>query len=95
VLPFHRNFGDTELKIGRVEIEGSVNKSALSVETHSAEIPSPILNLGADSDVFVGGVPEGKSIPSALASRVFSGCMQNLMYDSQLKGLWNWKVCLI
>ena len=90
-----RNFGDAEIRVVELIEDqnlGFENITSQVKEEHSAQIASPILNLGADSDLFLGGIPSGKKIPSAMVASTFDGCMEELKYDSQRMGLWNWKV---
>jgi len=89
-----RNFGSAELKVVETNLTGLEVETSMAIKTHSAEIPSPILNLGADSDLFLGSVPSGKNIPSALKSRTFRGVMEQFVYNTQRIGPWNWKVSL-
>ena len=52
----------------------------------------PILTLGPDSDVFVGNLPSTAKKPSAFVTDPFNGCMDELIYDEERMGLWDWKV---
>lgn len=72
--------------------EGKENAANTTEAELTASIPSPILNLGSDSDVYVGSVPDGKNVPSVMKSRTFQGCLEDLVYNSELMGLWDWKV---
>ncbi len=50
------------------------------------------MRLSKKSDIFVGGVPSGKSIPKGIPSNSFIGCADRISIDNEVKGLWNWKV---
>ena len=45
-----------------------------------------ILVLGENSDVLVG------FFPSSNNRKTFDGCMNQLLFDEELMGLWYWKV---
>lgn len=94
---YFRNFGDAEIRVVELIEDqnlGFENVTSQLKEEHSAQIPSPILNLGPKSDLLLGGIPSGKKVPSAMVASTFDGCMEELKYDSQRMGLWNWKVCI-
>lgn len=52
----------------------------------------PILTLGPKSDVFVGNLPASAKKPNAFVTDPFNGCMDELIYDEERMGLWDWKV---
>lgn len=88
-----RSFSSASAKVAMMNKQGKEDEeNTTEVVRPPASIPSPILNLGPDSDLFIGSVPDGKKVPSVIKSRTFKGCMEDLVYGNQLMGLWNWKV---
>ena len=88
-----RNFANALLRVGEIKGNGKYDNSTVLVEQHSIHVPASILNLGAKSDFFVGGVPGGKRVASTINARTFDGTMEEIVFNNQTMGLWNWKVC--
>ena len=80
VLGF-RNFASAILNVQNIGNDTTL----VSAYRDTSNGPS-ILVLGENSDVLVG------FFPSSNNRKTFDGCMNQLLFDDELMGLWYWKV---
>ena len=80
VLGF-RNFASAILNVQNIGNDTTL----VSAYRDTSNGPS-ILVLGENSDVLVG------FFPSSNNRKTFDGCMNQLLFDEELMGLWYWKV---
>lgn len=82
---FCRAYSKLTLEVQLTETgEGTVD------EVDSNELAS--LQLSKNSEVIVGGVPNGKKLPSGMKANNFFGSLNQLNIDDSMAGLWNWEV---
>ena len=85
---FTRSFGTLKIVVG------FANETARKTNTADLQALS-LMKLSKTSDVFVGGIPAGKSLPAGIESKTYVGCIDRLSIDKTVTGLWNWKVCVV
>ena len=87
-----RSFSKGEAKVAMMTDKGEEDPANTTTATIMNAVPAPIINLGENSDVYVGSVPDGKKVPSVIKSQTFQGCMEDLVFGGEMMGVWNWKV---
>ena len=78
-----RNFASAVLNVTDIG-----NETTLVSDNYETSDGPFVLHLGKNTDVLVG------FFPSSDNPKTFDGCMKQLQFDTELMGLWYWKVKL-
>ena len=85
-----RRFNEFKLKVQNANDTGTPTENMVTLDTKTV-----VMNFDKNSEMFVGGVPAGKKVPSEITSKKLSASLENVAVDGQTTGLWNWKVSCV